>query len=90
MTSSEYFDAVRHLPSAADIPETLDAGTAAIVLVIPQGFERTVQRGGTATVQGLIDGANASPAQTAQGYARPSSRPSGRAWWPPPPARGCQ
>ena len=69
MTSSEYFDAVRHLPSAADIPETLDAGTAAIVLVIPRGFEETIQRGGTATVQGLIDGANASQAQTAQGYA---------------------
>lgn len=69
MTSSEYFDKVADLKSETQIRGVLDAGDAAIVLVVPQGFGKDIDAGRRATVQALIDGSNATNAQTAQGYA---------------------
>ncbi len=68
-TSGEYFDVVRRLDSEAQIRPLLDRGDATIVIVIPAGFGAAIASGGDATVQALVDGSNATSAQTAQGYA---------------------
>jgi ABC-2 type transport system permease protein len=45
-------------PSVSDAERLLEAGDAAVVLVIPEGFERDIVRGRGATVQVLVDGSN--------------------------------
>jgi ABC-2 type transport system permease protein len=69
MTSQEYFDKVEELSSEEEIDPALQSGRATLVLVFPRGFGKTLESGGQAEVQALIDGANATSAQTAQGYA---------------------
>jgi ABC-2 type transport system permease protein len=68
MTSREYFDKVENLHSEEQIDPALQSGRATIVLVFPQGFGKALESGGEAEVQALIDGSNATSAQTAQGY----------------------
>ncbi|MEO6212569.1 MAG: ABC transporter permease, partial [Vicinamibacterales bacterium] len=47
----------------------LDLNSARAVLVIPEGFSRTVTTGGTSPVQVLVNGDNANTATTVIGYA---------------------
>jgi ABC-2 type transport system permease protein len=48
-----------------DAERWLETGRAAVVLVIPEGFERDVVRGRTATVQAILDGSDSNRAGVA-------------------------
>jgi ABC-2 type transport system permease protein len=69
MTSSEYFDLVARASSEAELRSLLARGTATVALVVRPGFERALAGGGRPPVQLLVDGSNATSAQTALGYA---------------------
>lgn len=83
MTSGEYFDQVEDLSSEEEIDPTLQSGRATLVLVFPQGYGRALESGGDAQVQALIDGTNATSAQTAQGYVEGYIRAQGARLIPP-------
>lgn len=68
LTAGEYFDLTRTLKSARQINPELDGDRATIVLAIPKDYGDALSQGQEATVQALIDGSNATSAQTAQGY----------------------
>ena len=63
-----YFDRVGTLSSRAEIDAWLKRGRTRIVLVIPNDFTARIARGQKATVQALIDGADATAANVAVGY----------------------
>ena len=65
---SEYFNKVRTLESKAEINSMLDGEHARVVLIIPCSFTKDIQRGGDATVQVIVDGANSNAAATVLGY----------------------
>ncbi len=67
--NSTYFDDVGRLPVSGDVGEVLKRRRAEAALVIPEDYARTIAAGRTATVQLLIDGADASTATTVLGYA---------------------
>lgn len=51
--------------AVTDAERRLETGEAAVVLVIPEGFERDVVRGRRTTVQALVDGSNPTRANVA-------------------------
>jgi ABC-2 type transport system permease protein len=63
-----YFDRAGTLSSRAEIDNWLKRGKARIVLVIPNDFTGRIGRGQKASVQALIDGADATAANVAVGY----------------------
>lgn len=63
-----YFARIGNLSSRAEIDDWLKRGKARIVLVIPNNFTSRMARGQKATVQALIDGADATAANVAVGY----------------------
>ena len=67
--NSGYFNLVATVWSARDAEQLLDRNEARAVLVIPEGFSRTVTTGGTAAVQVIVNGDNANTATTVVGYA---------------------
>jgi ABC-2 type transport system permease protein len=75
--NSGYFDLVAAVYSAEDAERLLDLNEARAVLVIPEGFARTVLSGGTAPVQVIVSGDNANTATTVVGYAAGILRTAG-------------
>jgi len=67
--NSEYFKLKYHLSGHKGIDELLDEGKVTVVMIIPENFSRNLLAGKPASVQILIDGANASQATTVAGYA---------------------
>jgi ABC-2 type transport system permease protein len=67
--NSGYFDMQASITNMRDAERLLDRNDARAVLVIPEGFSRTVTTGGTAPVQVIINGDNANTATTVIGYA---------------------
>ncbi len=67
--SSGYFTITRTLERPADIDRLLDRGTVSVALVIPPDFAETLDAGGTAAVQAIVDGSDANTATIALGYA---------------------
>jgi ABC-2 type transport system permease protein len=67
--NSGYFDLAGSVygPDAAE--RVLDRNDARAILVIPEGFSRTVTSGGTAPVQVIVNGDNANTATAVVGYA---------------------
>jgi len=63
-----YFSRAGTLSSRAEIDDWLKRGKTRIVLVIPNDFTSRMARGQKATVQALIDGADATAANVAVGY----------------------
>lgn len=68
LTSGEYFDVVERLEDESAIPTVFSRNRAGIVLVIPPGFTGDLASGDGAPVQALIDGSDATIAQTALSY----------------------
>ena len=60
--NSGYFDFVAAVHSPAEGERLLDRNAARAILVIPEGFSRTVTTGGTAPVQVIVNGDNANTA----------------------------
>jgi ABC-2 type transport system permease protein len=65
---SAYFDRVADVERESEIDGLLDRGDIRILLVIPEGFGRSVVRGETADVQLIMNGDNANTAATVWGY----------------------
>jgi ABC-2 type transport system permease protein len=69
---SRYFRVTREATTAADAPADLASGQAWLAIVIPQGFELALERGGSEasrTVQILADGTDANSSGVALAYA---------------------
>lgn len=66
---SGYFDFLAAVHGGESAERLLDRNAARAVLVIPEGFGRTVSTGGTAPVQVLVNGDNANTATAVIGYA---------------------
>jgi ABC-2 type transport system permease protein len=67
--NSTYFDDAGRLPAELDPGAVLTRREARAVLVIPEDYAREIAAGRMATVQLLLDGADASTATTVLGYA---------------------
>ena len=65
---SEYFDLKHRLNDAREIDGLMGGERVRVALVIPPDFSERLLNGREATVQVLVDGANASAAATAVGY----------------------
>ena len=76
-TSSGYFRLAAAVHAPADAERLLDLNEARAVLVIPEGFGRTVTAGRSAEVQVLVNGDNANTATTVLGYASTILRTAG-------------
>ncbi len=70
---------VRHTQSIEDAQRMLETGEAAVVLVIPKGFEEDIHRGSEATVQALLDGSDPNRANVAAGAIRAYFQQEGEA-----------
>jgi ABC-2 type transport system permease protein len=67
--NSTYFDQVADLPAGADLERVTERREAVAILVLPEGYARDVAEGRSASVQLLLDGADANTATTVIGYA---------------------
>ena len=67
--NSTFFDDAGRLPAGSDLDEVLQRRRAKAVLVIPETFGRAAASGERASVQLILDGADASTASTVLGYA---------------------
>lgn len=67
--NSTYFDQVADLPAGADLEHYTERRKAIAILVIPENYARDLAAGRTASVQLLLDGADANTATTVIGYA---------------------
>ena len=67
--ASTYFDLVATVDSDAAADRLMDRGTIRALLVIPEGFSRSLRSGETADVQVILNGDNANTATTVLGYA---------------------
>jgi ABC-2 type transport system permease protein len=67
--NSGYFDLVATSRNPEEVSRLMDANLARVVLVIPSGMSRDLQRGRTVPVQILLNGENANTATTVLGYA---------------------
>jgi ABC-2 type transport system permease protein len=67
--NSGYFDLAASVYSPREAEWLLDTNTARAVLVIPEGFGRTMTTGGEAPVQVIVNGDNATTATTVIGHA---------------------
>lgn len=67
--NSGYFDFVAAVHSPDEAERLLDRNQARAILVIPEGFGRTITTGGTAPVQVIVNGDNANTATAVIGYA---------------------
>ena len=67
--SSTYFENAGRVPESVDPSVVLTRRKAKAVLVIPENYARELSAGRTATVQLLLDGADAATATTVLGYA---------------------
>ena len=68
--NSTYFDLVALAPPGTDLLSLTEKRVARAVLVIPEGYGRTLAEGRGASVQFLLDGADSTTASTVLGYAR--------------------
>ena len=66
--SSGYFDNAGIISNYDQVGERLDSNAADAALVIPPGFGRSLESGGQAQVQTLIDGSYTPSAQVTQSY----------------------
>lgn len=67
--TTDYFTVVARTEQAGAVTAALNEGTAAVGLTIPPGFARDLASGSGASIQVVIDGADASLATVAQSYA---------------------
>src|SRR5262245_28015189 len=67
--NSTYFDIVAYLPAGSDFERITERREAKAILVIPEGFGEDLASGGTARIQLILDGADATTATTILSYA---------------------
>jgi ABC-2 type transport system permease protein len=67
--NSGYFDFVADVRSDDDVTRLMNRGQARVILVLPEGLSRDLQRGRNVPIQILLNGDNANTATTVMGYA---------------------
>ncbi|QXT62498.1 ABC transporter permease [Tessaracoccus palaemonis] len=65
---SDFFDVVARGSSMTDADEAFATSTAKVAVIIPAGFERTIQAGGHAEVAVLVDGTEPNSARVGRSY----------------------
>ena len=68
--NSTYFDLGTELPAGADLDRVTETRLARAILRIPEGYARDLAAGRAASVQLVLDGADANTATTVLGYAQ--------------------
>jgi ABC-2 type transport system permease protein len=68
--ASGYFTLVEPVERSGDIDRLLDRGRVRIALVVPPDFARNLDAGHPASLQAIVDGADANTATIALGYTR--------------------
>ncbi|MGC8829000.1 MAG: ABC transporter permease [Verrucomicrobiia bacterium] len=63
-----YFTLKAQLNRRSEIDELLMKGKAKVAIVVPRGFSEKINRGESATIQALIDGADSTTGSTVHGY----------------------
>jgi len=69
LASQEFFALKGHVSTEAELDRALLAGEATVALELPDGLERALLAGERPAVRVVVDGSNATSAQTALGYA---------------------
>jgi ABC-2 type transport system permease protein len=77
---STYFDVVATPSTDAEVSSVIDRRVARVVLVVPEGFGRTVLEGQTSSVQLIVDGDNANTAATVLAYVSGVLRQAEAGW----------
>jgi ABC-2 type transport system permease protein len=77
---SPTFERLIHLTHQSEIGPVIDAGEAAVVVRLPQGFSRDLLSARPATVQMVLDGRMSNTAQIVQSYASEIIADFGRDW----------
>ena len=77
---SPVFELVTHVHAEREIAPLVDSGRALVVVRTGPTFTRDLLRGGTASVQLLVDGRNSNTALVALGYARAVVADFNRRW----------
>ena len=67
---SSWFSELPPIASADELERRMASGELALALQIPPGFGRTVRRGETAKIAGLIDGSDTNRAGTVESYVK--------------------
>ena len=67
---SSWFSELPPIASADELERRMASGELALALQIPPGFGRTVRRGETAEIAGLIDGSDTNRAGTVESYVK--------------------
>ncbi len=65
---TEYFDVRYFVSSYQEIDRLLTDRQAQVAIALPYDFSRSLKKGGTATVQALVDGTDANTANIVMGY----------------------
>lgn len=65
---STFFHVVAHSDSMSDVDEAFAKGTAKVAVIIPPGFEHTINSGQRAEVAVLVDGTEPNSARAAKSY----------------------
>lgn len=66
--TSDAFSLKSFLKSEKEAVEQLQSGSVGLVVIIPRGFQRRLQRDHLSEIQVLLDGSNANTAASVQGY----------------------
>lgn len=67
-TSSEYFNLVEYADNYQNITQSLDNGKSIVAIVIPNDFEKKINRKETVKVQAIFDGSDGNTASISAGY----------------------
>jgi len=68
LASGGYFQMAMRFAGRGEADTALERGSVMAAVVIPKGFSKALARGGTAAVQGMIDGSDSRKAAIVQGY----------------------
>ncbi len=67
-TSSKYFNLVEYADNYENITQSLDNGKSIVAIVIPNDFEKKINRKETVKVQAIFDGSDGNTASISAGY----------------------
>lgn len=67
-TSSKYFNLVEYADNYENITQSLDNGKSIVAIVIPNNFEKKINRKETVKVQAIFDGSDGNTASISAGY----------------------
>ena len=67
-SGNRYFEFVGHVDNYIDLQTHIDNGSASLAIVIPNDFEKKIERNETADIQAIFDGSDGNKASITAGY----------------------